>query len=31
VIKGELVEELLGKLRERGVEVTETVTISREI
>ena len=31
VVKGELVEELLKKLRERGVEVTETVTISREV
>ena len=31
VVKGELFEELLGKLRERGVEVTETVTTTREI
>ena len=31
VINGELVEELLSSLRERGVEVTETVTTSREI
>ena len=31
VVQGELVEELLRKLRERGVEVTETVTISREV
>jgi lysine 6-dehydrogenase len=31
VVREELVEELLSKLRERGVEVTETVTTSREI
>lgn len=31
VIQGELVEELLSKLRERGVEVIETVTTTREI
>ncbi len=31
VVNGELFEELLGKLRERGVEVTETVTTTREI
>ena len=31
VILGDLFEELLTKLRERGVEITETVTTSREI
>lgn len=31
VILGDLFEELLSKLRERGVEITETVTTSREI
>ena len=31
VIQGPLVEELLSKLRERGVEVTETVTVTREV
>ena len=31
VVNGELFVELLGKLRERGVEVTETVTTTREI
>ncbi len=31
VVYGELFEELLSKLRERGVEVTETVTTTREI
>ena len=31
VVRGELVDELLRKLRERGVEVTETVTTTREI
>jgi len=31
VVQGELVVELLRKLRERGVEVTETVTTSREV
>ncbi|MCB2173210.1 saccharopine dehydrogenase NADP-binding domain-containing protein [archaeon] len=31
VIQGPLVEELLSKLRERGVEVTETVTTTREV
>jgi len=31
VVRGKLVEELLTKLRERGVEVTETVTTTREI
>ncbi len=31
VVKGNLVEELLSKLRMRGVEVTETVTTTREI
>lgn len=31
VIKGDLIEELLSKLRVRGVEITETVTTSREI
>jgi len=31
VVNGELFEELLGKLRDRGVEVTETVTTTREI
>ena len=31
VVHGELFEELLSKLRERGVEVTETVTTTREI
>jgi saccharopine dehydrogenase-like NADP-dependent oxidoreductase len=30
VILGDLFEELLSKLRERGVEITETVTTSRE-
>ena len=31
VIHGDLIEELLGELRKRGVEITETVTISREV
>lgn len=31
IIRGELFEELLRKLRERGVEVTETITTSREV
>jgi lysine 6-dehydrogenase len=31
VILGDLFEELLSKLRERGVEITETVMVSREI
>ncbi|MFH1179366.1 MAG: saccharopine dehydrogenase C-terminal domain-containing protein [Candidatus Bathyarchaeota archaeon] len=31
VVHGKLFEELLSKLRERGVEVTETVTTTREI
>jgi len=31
VINGSLFEELLGKLRERGVEVSETVTTTREM
>ena len=31
VINGSLFEELLGKLRERGVEISETVTTTREI
>ena len=31
VIHGDLIEELLSELRKIGVEVTETVTISREI
>ena len=31
VIRGPLFEELLMKLRERGVEVTETVTTTREV
>ena len=30
-IKGELVDKLLSDLRKRGVEVTETVTITREV
>jgi lysine 6-dehydrogenase len=31
VIQGKLVDRLLGDLRKRGVEVTETVTITREV
>lgn len=31
VIHGDLIEELLSELRKRGVEITETVTISREV
>lgn len=31
VVQGDLFEELLSKLRERGVEITETVTVKREI
>lgn len=31
VIHGDLIEELLGELRKRGVEITETVTTSREV
>lgn len=31
VVKGELVDDLLGNLRKRGVEITETVTTMREI
>ena len=31
VIKGGLFRELVGELRRRGVEITETVTVSREI
>jgi len=31
IIHGDLIEELLSELRKRGVEVTETVTRSREI
>ena len=31
VIHGDLIEELLSELRKRGVEITETVTTSREV
>jgi lysine 6-dehydrogenase len=31
VIRGELFEELLGSLRERGVEITETITKTRSV
>ena len=31
VIRGELFEELLSSLRERGVEITETITKTRGV